>query len=210
MVKVINIKPEYELILGFLYPNYAITDSLSVTSKFITHRNVKSKIEREALDLYYTDGVFISSQIFDEIWDEDKIKQECIEFSRLKFKNRKKTIITSSDTFIQDCVNFIFQSSSEEEDLAITKLFDSFGSAEFISQFVLLSEKIPYQKLTASMITFLSKIKSDSNSAFYKKKALLYEKKINDNMLSALDNYNNSNRDESGLNECSFFVQLLK
>lgn len=99
MVKVISIQPEYEVILGFLFPNYTIVDSAAVTSKFITHRIIKSKAEREALDLYYSEGVFISSQIFDELWDEEKIAEECVKFSHQRFKNRKKTLKYTKDLY---------------------------------------------------------------------------------------------------------------
>ena len=209
-VRVINIKPEYEMILGFLFPTYAITDSAAVTSRFITHRTVKSKAEREVLDLHYNDGVFISSQIFDELWDEVKIKQECIDFSRRAFKSRKKTVVTSPDTFIRDCVNFLFGIPTLEDEAPIIDLFETFGSSMFPVKFFKLSEEIPYQQLVAAMITFVSKIKKDSTSVFYKKKGLLLEDKINSNMGNALDLFNDSVQDGQGVSECKLFLNLVK
>lgn len=207
-VKVINISPEFEPILSFLYPDYTITDSAAVTSKFITHRTVRSKIEREALDCNYHDAVFISTQIFDELWDEEKIKQECIEFSRKRFKNRKKTLITNRETFVKDCIDFIFGVPNLEEDVEINELFESFGSGAFPSKFFKVSERIPVQQVYASMITFISKIRKDTNSAFYKKKAMLFEDKINNNLLEALDNYNLGVKDQLGVQECKLLMSL--
>lgn len=209
-VKVINIVPEYEVILGFLFPEYTITDSAAVTSKFITHRTVKSKAEREALDWQYADCIFISTQIFDEVWDEEKIKQECIEFSRLRFKNRKKTINTTKEAFAHDCINFIFGVSNIEEESAITELFDSFGSQAFPQKFFKLCEELSYQQVVAAMITFISKIKKDSTSVFYKKKAMLLEDKLNSNMLTAIDAYNLGINADNGVLECSLFMNLVK
>ena len=62
-VQVINIDPAHEEILSFLFPTYSVSNSPAVTTKFITHRDVKSKREREALSLYYSDCVFIPTQI---------------------------------------------------------------------------------------------------------------------------------------------------
>lgn len=207
-IKVINILPEHEAILGFLYPTYGFSDSLAVTSRFIAHREVKSKAEREALDWQYSDGVFISSTIFDEVWDTDKIKEECIKFSHSAFKNRKKTFQPSDDNFINDCINFIFSIPSIEEQSSVNELFDSFGSASFISKFIILTESIPYQQLTAALTTFISKISIDSASAYYKKKAILYRDRIDINLTKALDNYINAPKDFNGLNECKLFLDL--
>lgn len=209
-IRVINILPEYEPILSFLFPEYSLTDSAAVTSKFIVHRTVRSRVEREALDWQYSDGIFISTQIFDELWDEEKIKQECIEFSRIRFKNRKKTLNTSKETFIKDCSDFIFGIPNIEEDSAITELFDSFGSAMFAIKFFNVCENLPYQQVAASVTTFISKIKKDSTSVFYKKKAMLLEDKIQVNMLEAVDEYNQSIQDHLGVNVCKLFMNLVK
>lgn len=209
-VRVINILPEHEPILSFLFPTYAITDSAAVTSKFITHRTVRSKAEREALDWQYSDCVFISTQIFDELWDEDKIKQECIDFSRIRFKNRKKTLTTNKDTFVKDCVDFIFGVPSLEDESSITELFESFSSASFPTKFFNICESYPYQQVVASMITFISKIRKDSTSVFYKKKAMLLEDKINANMLESIDEYNQTLVDGYGVNDCKLFMNLIR
>lgn len=209
-IKVINIQPQHEVILGFLFPDYVITDSLAVTRNFITHRDVKSRVEREALDIHYDNGIFISNQIFDEIWDEDKIKQECIEFSRKRFKNRKKTINTTKETFIEDCVKFIFDIPSLEDDNSILELFESFGSAKFPVNYFKLLETVDYQQVVASLITFISKINKESSNIYYKKKGILLEDKINTNLEQSIDNYNLSVKDGYGVTECYLFCSLFK
>lgn len=209
-VKVINILPENEILLSFLFPEYAVVDSAAVTSKFITHRTVRSCAEREVLDLHYSDGIFISTQIFDELWDEQRLSQECIEFSRVRFKNRKKTLPYNKDTFVQDCINFIFGIPSIEEESTVTDLFDSFGSASFPVKYFNVTQHIPYQQVVAALTTFVTKLNKDSTSVYYKKKAMLLEDKIHSNMLSAIDAYNSSLHDESGVSECKLFMDLYK
>ena len=142
------------------------------------------------------------------MWDEEKIKQECLEFSRIRFKNRKKTLNTTRETFIKDCIDFIFGIPNIEEDSEINELFESFGSGMFPSKFFKISERIPHQQVFASMITFISKIRKDTNSAFYRKKAMLFEDKINKNIYDALDNYDMGIKDQMGVQECNLLMSL--
>ena len=64
-VKVINISSKNEPILAFLFPTYSVGSTVPSVSKFIAHRDIRSRAEREALDFRYDDCVFISNQIFD-------------------------------------------------------------------------------------------------------------------------------------------------
>lgn len=208
MVQVINIKPEYEAILGFLYPTYSITASQAVVSKFIVHRQVRSKQERETLDIYYSDGIFISTQIFDELWDEQKIKEECVKFAQKTFKSRKKVFNPSEENFVQDCVNFIVGIPSEEEQTDIIELFDSLGTKSFpIKWFNLLNKTAP-QQLLAAITTFTSKCNADSTSVYYRKKYALHGKKIKANLVHALDSYLARRMSSSGCSECKLIMDI--
>ena len=209
-VQVINISKEYEPILGFLFPTYSITDSPAVTTKFIVHRDVKSKAERDALDVRYDDCVFISTQIFDEFWNEDVIKQKVIEFSRKKFKNRKTKFEPSKTNFIEDCIKFIFDMTSAEEETSINELFDSFGSALFVSKFIKLTAKVPTPVLISSMNTFIQKVIAGDSSVFYKKKSILFKDKIKRNMMKSLDEFNMRDHDPYGLSQVKLFSDLVQ
>lgn len=208
-IEVINIAPEREQLLGFLRPTYTITDSPAVTRNFIVHRNIKSRAERDGLDVFYQNGIFISSQIFDELWDDDRIIQEVVKCSHKFFKNRKTKLTPSKDNFNQDCINFLFGIDTvEESDEDIHLLFEAFGSVKFIETWVNLTNSRPWQAVNAAMTTFLSKIKKDSVSVYYKKKAMLWEDVIKKNKMKALDAYVLRPSDSEGLSECKLFVDL--
>lgn len=213
MVKVISIKPEYERILAFLYPNYAICpEGVVYSEKFITHRNIASKTERESLEVRHKDCIFISTRIFDEIWDEDKIEKEALEFSRIYLKNRKRTTGVERDSdFIDNLLKFMFyQDSLDAQNEKIYELFDNFGSKNFNRIFLELSETMPVQVLTASMNTFIYKITQENNpSLYYKKKALLYKEKISKNFLKAYDEYCMRDNDPFGLSYIKYFNDLI-
>ena len=153
MINVINIKQEHFDILPFLFPNYTVSQKL-LNSHFIAYYDVKSKYERELLDINHTDAIIISSKIFDEFWDETLIKQKVIEFCRDRFKSRKTKLETSPETFVQDCINFIFD-LSVEDDSQITSLFDSIGSSQFAKEFLLCSKYTPVPVLTSAVNTFV-------------------------------------------------------
>ena len=207
-VQVINIAKEHEVLLPFFYPTYSIAESPAVTRKFIARRDIKSKREREALSLYFDDCIFISTQIFDEFWDEDRIKQEAVNFVRKNFKSRKHTIQSSSETFVEDILKFMFELSTDEEDTTIHELFEAFGSARFAVKFIETTKVCPLPVVITSMNTFIGKILSDSSSIYYKKKAALYRDKIKANFVTALDNLNQSTYDEFGLSQIKFYTDL--
>lgn len=208
-VEVISIAPEREILLGFLRPTYTITDSPAVTKNFIVHRNVKTKAEREGLEVYYQNGMFISSQIFDELWDDARIIKEVVTCSHKFFKNRKTKLVPSKENFNQDCINFLFGIDSPEEDAEIQKLWDSFGSTAFIKNWIDYTDKVPWQQAVAAMTTFIAKIKGDSTSVYYKKKAMLFEDLILKNKMKALDAYALRSKDSNGLSECKLFMDLV-
>lgn len=207
MVQVVNIDSKYEVLLGFLYPTYTITDSPSVTSKFIIHRDIKSKSEREALDFMYDDCIFISRQIFDKFLDEDELKKLAIDFSRKVLKNRKYTIETTTETFVEDIKTYMYSLNVAEEQ-SIFELFDCYGSNLFLSKFMELSTKIPVQVLSSAMNTFISKI-LNADSLYYKKKAVVLLSKINSNVKKAVDSYLLREKDNYGLSLAKFYIDLI-
>lgn len=209
-VQVINIKKEFEPILAFLFPTYTIATGSHGSKEFIVHHDVESKMERESLDVYFEDCIFISTRIFDEVWDEDVIKRKCVEFANNRLKNRKKKIEADKETFVQDCIDFMFGVSGEDEE-DINELFEAFGSAKFTTVFFEKADKVPVQRLIASMNTFIGKILicDDSSSVYYKGKAALYKKKIRQNLMKAMDEYTQREFDNTGLSVCKFFVDLF-
>lgn len=209
-VRVINIKKEYEPLLVFLFPTYSYVDGVHGSSKFITHHDVVSRAERDTLGVYYDDCIFISSRVFDEVWDEDVLKEKCVQFANTTLKNRKKKVVVEKDTFVQDCINFMFNLESDDEE-EINELLDTFGSARFVPTFLNKSERIPIPKLVASLNTFIGKIliADDSSSVYYKSKAVLYKKKIRQNMVSAIDNLTLRGTDTYGLSMCKFYIDLF-
>jgi hypothetical protein len=185
-VEVINIKKEHEIILGFLYPNYTIIkDSLYLSDDFIINKDIKSRTEREYLDVRFNNCLVISTMLFDEFWNEEVLEQKALEFARVHFKSRKKTIsIDHDDNFIENLLNFMFLQNDEEESKEIFRLFDSFGSKTFNSVFLELSTEVPVPVLIASFNTFIYKILNVSNqTVYYKKKSLLFGEKIKANLI---------------------------
>ena len=209
-VKVINIAPEYELILAYLYPNYSISDSVAAVSKFIAHREIKSKMEREALDYRYDDCVFISTQIFDEFYDEEVIKREVVNFSRIQFKNRKTKLETTKETFLEDCKSFMYGLSDEETENKMFELFDTFGSGMFSKKFLEISQLTPVPVIVAALNTFVIKVINADNSVYYKRKAMLFKDKIEKNFYKALDAFNERLLDDFGLSWIKFYMDLVE
>lgn len=207
-VKVINISPDLEDILGFLYPTYTITDSVAVCSKFITHKNIVSKAQRDALDYAYNDCIFISTQIFDEVWDAPKVIDECIRYARTHLHSRRTKLEPQQGTFIEDCVNFIVGNINEEEESTIFQLFDNLGSNTFPIKYFEIIETIPYQQVFAALTTFISKLDKNSPNVFYKKKAFLLKDRVDKNIYTAIDNYNQAYKGD-GIAECKFIMDLF-
>lgn len=213
MIKVISIKPEFERILLFLYPTYTFRDNIRAVSNFITHRDITHISERENLGVRYENAIFISTRIFDEVWDETKIKEEVLLFCRKKFKSRRRTLnIPSDDFFVDNLIDFIFKYDGDvEEDSSIMNLFNSFGSKLFTTEFLQMTYTTPLSVLIASMNTFITKtVQEDNTSMFYKKKSILYRDKIRKNLIKAYDNYKIRGKDITGLSYVRFCNDLIK
>ena len=194
-VEVISIAPEFESILGFLYPNYSFVDNLFKFKNFIIHKEITTKNDRERLNYQYEDAVFISSRIFDEIWTVDVIKQKVLEFAQRRFGSRKKVLKTlnvEGKPFVDECVNFMFTGKTfEEEENRIDALFKSYGSQSFFREFLTQCKDLGVNRTVSSMETFVGKVLSDTESIYYKRAKMRLELPLHQNIVGALQDYDN-------------------
>lgn len=196
-VEVISIAPEFESILGFLYPNYSFVDNLFKFKNFIIHKEITTKNDRERLNYQYEDAVFISSRIFDEVWTVDVIKQKVLEFAQRRFGSRKKVLKTlnvEGKPFVDECVNFMFTGKTfEEEENRIDALFKSYGSQSFFREFLTQCKDFGVNRTVSSMETFVGKVLSDTESIYYKRAKMRLELPLHQNIVGALQDYDNIN-----------------
>lgn len=194
-VEVISIAPEFEFILGFLYPNYSFVDNLFKFKNFIIHKEITTKNDRERLNCQYEDAVFISSRIFDEVWTVDVIKQKVLEFAQRRFGSRKKVLKTlnvEGKPFVDECVNFMFTGKTfEEEENRIDALFKSYGSQSFFREFLTQCKDLGVNRTVSSMETFVGKVLSDTESIYYKRAKMRLELPLHQNIVGALQDYDN-------------------
>lgn len=194
-VEVISIAPEFESILGFLYPNYSFVDNLFKFKNFIIHKEITTKNDRERLNYQYEDAVFISSRIFDEVWTVDVIKQKVLEFAQRRFGSRKKVLKTlnvEGKPFVDECVNFMFTGKTfEEEGNRIDALFKSYGSQSFFREFLTQCKDLGVNRTVSSMETFVGKVLSDTESIYYKRAKMRLELPLHQNIVGALQDYDN-------------------
>lgn len=194
-VEVISIAPEFESILGFLYPNYSFVDNLFKFKNFIIHKEITTKNDRERLNYQYEDAVFISSRIFDEVWTVDVIKQKVLEFAQRRFGSRKKVLKTlnvEGKPFVDECVNFMFTGKTfEEEENRIDALFKSYGSQSFFREFLTQCKDLGVTRTVSSMETFVGKVLSDTESIYYKRAKMRLELPLHQNIVGALQDYDN-------------------
>lgn len=192
-VEVINISPEFESILGFLYPSYSYVDNLFKFKNFIIHKEITTKNDRDRLNFQYEDAIFISTRIFDEVWTVDVIKQKVLEFAQRTFGSRKKvlrTLNTEGNPFVDECVNFLFTGKTfEEEENRIDALFKSYGSQTFFREFLTQCRDLGVNRTISSMETFIGKVLSDTESIYYKRAKMRLETPLHQNIVGALQDY---------------------
>lgn len=190
-VRVINISEEYQRILYFLYPEYSLVDGLYQFNKFIIKKDVTSSTERANLNYRYNDAVFISTRIFDEVWDENKIKEEVLKFAKERLGSRKrtvKTLATEGDRFIDELIMFMFTDSSiEDTDIDINELFASYGQSKFLTIYLQACDKTSVNQVSSAMETFISKVLSETDSIFYKRAKMRLEKSLRMNVKRAIE-----------------------
>jgi len=215
-VLAISITKEFEPLLQFLYPTYAYypgQDYPYLSSHFIAHRDITSRSELDSLGCSYHDCIFISTKIFDKVYDiqtlSEVVQQQSGERQR---KFIKKGTQLNKDTFVTEAKNFLYGIPSlEDSSTAIHELFDAFGSTAFIEKFVSLSTTTPTGKLVGAVNTFVQKVLNPPpSSTYYLRKHQNFANKIQRNRIQALDTYISSCKDSGGLAEAQFFMNLVK
>lgn len=214
MVQIINIDPVYERLLPFLYPSYSIETALQKFNKFILKKDITNPVDMRILRDNYEDCVVISTKLYDEFWDEEKIREKALEFRRVNFKTRKRTLadLSSDDqvSFIDNILSFMFTGEYDfVEDEGIMELFNSYGSLKFSDLFMQKCEIYPPSKVIASMMTFLSKVNDSATTAFYMKKNSVLGSKIKENFTEALE-YLKTYPDINNLHFLTFFQMLVR
>lgn len=192
-VEVININKEYEPILGFLYPQYSFVDNLFKFKNFIIHKDIKTKNDRDRLNFQYENCVFISTQIFDEVWTPDVIKERVLQFAKDHFGSRKKvlkTLNSEGSAFLDECIQFMYTGRSfEEQEESIDSLFRSYGSQTFFREFLLRCGDAGVNSTVRSMETFIAKVLSETESLYYKRAKMRLETPLRQNLVIPLQEY---------------------
>lgn len=208
----INIKSDYIPLLLFLFPEYSLVDKLVQNNKFIILKDIESPSEKNMMDFRYEDCVFVSHKVFDENWTEDILKEKFLEFARVRFKSRKKTLKISNvgSEFVDDIKNLIFVNPQLEdsEDTEVIALFSEFGSSNFSKNYFHVLKTHPFPVVRSALMTFIQKVIIGESSIFYRKKNMLFGDKIKKNFLKALTNYQLRPQDSQGLSFLKFVKDL--
>nr|DAI54936.1 MAG TPA: hypothetical protein [Caudoviricetes sp.] len=193
MVKVINIQDSYIPLLFHLYPQYSFLTEFIKYNRFIIKHDVASMGDMNRVKSIYDECIIISSRLYDELWDEEKLQSLFLEKSHRLSGSKKRTLsipYDDKDSFVTALVYFLYTGEySEQQEERITNLFSIYGSLSFNVEYLKLSNSIPSTKLFASMMTFITKLFTDSTSTFYKKKYMLLSGKIRNNLNNALSSY---------------------
>lgn len=196
-----------------LYPSYEFVTTTNVNSKFILEYDICDQATKNKFDFRYNDAIIISNRLFDELWNEDKLKEKVIEFARVRFKSRRrtiKTIDTEGSDFVEELKAFAFlQSDVEEVESPIINLFNLYGSSAFYPAYMQVLEKEPFPKVRAALITFIQKVIIGESSLFYRKKNKVLGSKIKSNFLKAYSSYREMEKDQYGLSFLKFLKDLL-
>lgn len=210
----LNIKSEYIPLLLFLYPSYSLLDKLVQNNNFIIVKDITSPAKKNTLDFRYEDCIFISSKVFDENWTEDVLKEKFLEFARVRFKSRKKTlkITETGNEFVEAIKQLIFVNPLQEEfnDTEVVSLFSEFGSANFSKAYFKCLKTHPFPVVRSALMTFIQKVIIGEASIFYRKKNMLFGEKIKHNFLKALTSYQLRPQDNDGLSFLKFIKDLTK
>ena len=176
-----------------LYPQYSFLTEFIKYNRFIIKHDVASMGDMNRVKSIYDECIIISSRLYDELWDEEKLQSLFLEKSRKLSGSKKRTLsipFEDKDSFVLSLVYFLYTGEySEQQEERITNLFSLYGSLAFNVEYLKLSNSIPSSKLFASMMTFITKLFTDSTSIFYKKKYMLLSGKIRNNLNNALSSY---------------------
>lgn len=206
---VVSVKKEYVTLVEALYPQYNKVDVVGQPSHFIVEFEVTSQEQLYKLESYEP-CIVISSVIFDEKWTEEEFKQKALEFRRVNFKSRKKTLHEldglQGDEFVEALLSFLYTGSTPLEETDVLPVLTSIGSASFVTLYLEAIQQYPESKLQAAILTFLQKVQVDMESLFYKKKALQIGSKLKVRLNKCLSEWVQS--DQSSLAFINFIIKL--
>lgn len=207
---VINIKEAYKPILFVLFPSYTEVKEIQKPDSFIITRDVKTQMELHKLS-QYKDCLVLSNVLFDEQWDEKKLIEMALEFRRVNFKSRKKTLHELEELrdseFCDALITFTLTGELPLAEGDILPLLETVGSMMFVEKYFETIQQVPEKKVQAAILTFLTKVKTNmTDSLFYKKKALQFKANIEKNLITATRDYQQS--DKSSLAFVNYIVNL--
>lgn len=207
---VISIKPVYIPLLYILYPQYNPVKEIQQPDSFILIRDVTSREDFYKISKY-PDCLVISKTLFGEQWDEKELCKQALEFRRVNFKSRKKSLpeIESlrDDDFTEALTNFIMTGILPLQEEDIMPVLTSIGSSSFAQVYLTSIQNYPEAKLRAAIMTFLSKIAvGTSESLFYKRKTIQLGSRLKSNLTKSISAYNNS--DKSSLAFVEFIMSV--
>lgn len=181
----------YSRILQFLYPSYSVTSGISLCRQFIVEHDVVSRQERELLDMDYEDCIFISSRVFDEMWDEVVIRREVLACAKSRFGSRKRqftTVAAEGDAFIDECISFLFfGSTTDDEDTGLLAVFESMGTASFGVRFLKECALRGSGLVSASVGSFVQRVLRGGDSLFYRRARLRIGRSLQNNIVPAVE-----------------------
>lgn len=207
---VINIKEAYKPILFILFPSYTEVKEIQQPDSFIITRDVKTQMELYKLSSY-KDCLILSNVLFEEQWDENKLMELALNFRRVNFKSRKKTLkelenLRDSE-FCDALIQFTLTGELPLVEEDILPLLDSIGSMSFIETYLKTIKVVPERKVQAAILTFITKVRTNiTDSLFYKKKALQFKNNLDKNLIQATREYQHS--DKSSLAFVNYIVNL--
>lgn len=195
---VISVDPLYKNIIFALYPSFTEVKEIQQPDNFIIQRDIKSQDELHKVS-QFKDCIIISNVLFTERWTEKELCEKALEFRRVNFKSRKKTLseIESlrGEEFCDALLQFIMTGDIPLQDVDIKPVLNAVGSAGFVELYLKAIEEYPERKLQAAILTFLTKLRlGSSDSLFYKKKTQQLGQVLERNINQAILEYTRSDR----------------
>lgn len=214
LTSIVNLQPERLELLPLFFPAYFMETTLTRAENFILQYDVTSQRELILIEGSYTNYIIISHKIYKEDWDDEKLKELALEFRRIHFKSRKRTLAeieSGNPDFNSQLKQFLFYGTTPiEETSEVLELFSSFGTMKFTEQFIRVCEVHPPPAVVAAMFTFLTKVFSENANLFYKKKFMALSSKVKDNYLQSYDILRRNRYADYVLEHAAFFNNLIK
>ena len=209
MVRVISIDASKERILGFLFPTYHLGDGVR---HCIIHKNIRTKNEAESLELLYDDCIFISKAWYAELWDDERIKEETVSFSKRVLKSRRtKLVFEEGDDIVDKCVDFLFRYDTgnvEESNLSyLSTVLDN--PQKFLTAHQQLVSTYGKERLS-SYCEYAVKSIMGKGTVFYNRLKSLLGKYMRRNVTNAVTECNGRYDDMWGLSRAKMIMDICK